>query len=127
MVKKNPPKQSKHLVAAHCAEQAHQGDEAQASVDTEELVSLRTVREVLKVQESILRALFDSVVKSLMARVDGVVESVNSLKASLEFPQRDIEELKPFASKLAEAKDEIDQLNSDLAQQELKAEYLENQ
>ena len=82
MVKKNRPKQSKHLVAAHCAEQAHQGDEAQASVDTEELVSLRTVREVLKVQESILRALFDSVVKSLMARVDGVVESVNSLKAS---------------------------------------------
>ena len=81
--KKNPPKQPKHLVAAHCAEQVHQSDEAsQASVDTEELVSLRTVREMLKVQESMLRALFDSVVKSLTARVDGVVESVNSLKAS---------------------------------------------
>ena len=56
-----------------------------------------------------------------------MVESVNSLKASLEFSQKDIEELKPFASKLEEAKDEIDQLNSDLAQQELKEEYLENQ
>lgn len=74
-----------------------------------------------------LQALFDSVVKSLTARVDGVVESVNSLKASLEFSQKDIEELKPFASKLEEAKDEIDQLNSGLTQQELKAEYLENQ
>ena len=82
---------------------------------------------MLKVQESMLRALFDSFVKSLTVRVDGVVESVNSLKASLEFSQKDIEELKPLASKLEEAKDEIDQLNSDLAQQELKAEYLENQ
>ena len=42
--KKNPPKQPKHLVAAHGAEQAHQSDEAsqgdktQASVDIEELV-----------------------------------------------------------------------------------------
>ena len=69
---KKAPKQPKHLVAAHGAEQAHksdeasqQGDEAQASVDTEELVSLRTVHEMLKVQESMLRALFDSVVKSL--------------------------------------------------------------
>ena len=82
---------------------------------------------MLKVQESMLRALFDSVVKSLTARVDGVVELVNSLKASLEFSQKAIEDLKPFASKHEEAKDEINQLNSDLTQQELKAEYLENQ
>ena len=74
--KKNPAKKPKHLVAAHGAEQAHQSDEAsqgdktQASVDIEELVSLRTVREMLKVQESMLRALFDSVVKSLTARVE---------------------------------------------------------
>ena len=64
-------------------EQVHQSDEAQAPVDTEEYK---------KVQESILRALFEPVVKSLTARVDGVVESVNSLKASLEFSQKDIEE-----------------------------------
>ena len=125
--KKNPLKQPKHLVAAHGAEQVHQSDEAQAPVDTEEIVSSRTVREMLKVQESILRALFEPVVKSLTARVDGVVESVNSLKASLEFSQKDIEEHKPFASKLEEAKDEIYRLNSDLAQQELKVECLENQ
>ena len=74
-----------------------------------------------------LRALFDSVVKSLTVRVDGVVASVNSLKASLEFSQKDIEDFKPFASKLEEAKDEIGQLNSDLTQQDLKAEYLGNQ
>ena len=39
MVKKRPPKQAKHLVAAHGAEQDLQTDDAQASVDTEELVS----------------------------------------------------------------------------------------
>ena len=74
-----------------------------------------------------LRALFDSVVKSLTVRVDGVVASVNSLKASLDFSQKDIEDFKPFASKLEEAKDEIGRLNSDLTQQDLKAEYLGNQ
>ena len=114
-------------MAAYGAEQAHQSDEGQASVDTEELVCSRTVREILKVQESMLRALFEPVVKSLTARVDGAVESVNSLKASLELSQKDIEEHKLFAWKLEEAKDEIDQLNSDLAQQELKAECLGNQ
>ena len=57
-----------------------------------------------------------------------MVELINFLKASLEFSQKDIEELKTIASKLEDAKDEIDQLNSDLAQHvELKAEYLENQ
>ena len=39
-----------------------------------------------------------------------MVESVDSLKASVQFSQKDIEVLKPFASKLEEAKDEIDQL-----------------
>ena len=93
MVNKNHPKEAKHLVAAHSAEQAHQsdeasqGDEAQASVDAEELVSLQRLQEMLKVQESTLQGLFDSVMKSLMARVDEVVESVNSLKASLEIFQ----------------------------------------
>ena len=98
--KKNPPKQPKHLETAHGAEQVHQSDEAQASVDTEELVSLRTVREMLKVQESMLRALFDSVVKSPSARVDGVVESVNSLKASWSFPKKTSRNLSPLSQSL---------------------------
>ena len=113
---------------AHGAIEAQQSEEAQAPVNTdEEFVSLQTVREMLKVQESMLRSLFDSVVKSLTARVDDIVNSVASIKASLEYSQKDIEELKPLASKLEEINNEIDQLNSDLSEQELKAEYLENQ
>ena len=69
MVKKRPPKQSKHLVAAHGAEQDLQTDEAQASVDTEELVSF-------KVRESILWSLFESVVISLTARMEDMVQPV---------------------------------------------------
>ena len=45
----------------------------------------------------------------------------------MEYSQKDIEELKSLASKLEEINNEIDQLNSDLSEQELKAEYLENQ
>ena len=68
---------------------------------------------MLKVRESILLwSLFESVVISLTARMDDVVQPVAFIKASLEFSLQDIEELKAFASELEEAKDEIDQLRS---------------
>ena len=51
----------------------------------EEFVSLGTVKEMLKVQESMLRTLFDSVVNSLNAIIDDVLSSVSSIKASLEY------------------------------------------
>ena len=74
---------------AHGAIEAQQSEEAQAPVNTdEEFVSLQTVRKRLKVQESMLRSLFDSVVKSLTARVDDIVNSVASIKASLEYSQK---------------------------------------
>ena len=41
-----------------------------------------------------------------------MVQLVAFIKASLEFCLQDIEELKPLASELEEAKDEIDQLRS---------------
>jgi len=65
---------------------------------------------MLKVRESILWSLFESVVISLTARMDDMVQLVGFIKASLEFslPPEDIEELKPLASELEEAKDEID-------------------
>ena len=72
---KNNHKQAKHLVAVtaigdeqgHQSDEASYADEARASVDTDEFVSLQSVREILKVQESMLRTLFDSVMKSLTA------------------------------------------------------------
>ena len=68
---------------------------------------------MLKVRESVLLwSLFESVVISLTARMDDVVQPVAFSKASLEFSLQDIEELKLLASELEEAKDEIDHLRS---------------
>ena len=94
----------------------------------EELVSLGTVKEMLKVQESMLRTLFDSVVNSLNARIDDVLSSVSSIKASLEYSQKEIEDLKLLEAKLLdEAYETVDKIVSDIKAQQLKTEYLENQ
>ena len=93
----------------------------------EEFVSLGTVKEMLKVQESMLRTLFDSVVNSLNARIDDVLSSVSSIKASLEYSQKEIEDLKPLEATLDEAYETVDKIVSDIKAQQLKTEYLENQ
>ena len=82
---------------------------------------------MLRVLESMLQSLFDSVVKSLTARVDDAVKSVALLKTSLGYSQQNIKDLKHCTSKLEEINTEIDQLNSDLTERDLKLEYLENQ
>ena len=51
----------------------------------EEFVSLGTVKEMLKVQESMLHTLFDSVVNSLNAIIHDFLSLVSSIKASLEY------------------------------------------
>ena len=94
---------------------------------SEEFVSLGTVKELLKVQESMLRTLFDSVVNSLNPRVDDVLSSVSSIKASLEYSQKEIEDLKLLEAKLDEAYKTVDKIVSDIEAQQLKTEYLENQ
>lgn len=86
-----------------------------------------TVKELLKVQESMLRTLFDSVVNSLNPRVNDVLSSVSSIKASLEYSQKEIEDLKLLEVKLDEAYETVDKIVSDIEAQQLKTEYLENQ
>ena len=90
-------------------------------------MSLGTVKELLKVQESMLRMLFDSVVNSLNPRVDDVLSSVSSIKASLEYSQKEIEDLKLLEVKLDEAYETVDKIVSDIEAQQVKTEYLENQ
>ena len=85
------------------------------------------VRELLKVQESMLKTLFESAVHSLSARVDEVVKSVQSIKTSLEFTQKNMEELKPVQAELIKTNKEIEPLNSDLSSQSLSLAYMENQ
>ena len=59
-------------------------------------VTLATVRELLKVQESIFKSLFESVIQTLTLRVDSVVKDVQEMQCT----QKDVEELKPIHVKL---------------------------
>lgn len=92
-----------------------------------EYVSMATVKDLLKVQESTLRTLFEEVISSLTTRVEDVVQNLDTIKASLEYSQREIEQLKPVEGRLSILSVEVDKLSSDLVEQDLKTEYLENQ
>ena len=74
-----------------------------------ELVTMATLRELLKVQERMFKNLFDSLLANVNARLDSVIGQVaeikarldiyekdtSDLKVSLEFSQKDIKDLKP--------------------------------
>ena len=85
----------------------------------QELVTMAVVKNLLVVQESMMRALFDSVVISINTRVDELVKTVSSIKASVEYSQKDIDDLKPVKAKLNEAEGSLVQVQGNL-------EYLEN-
>ena len=85
-------------------------------------MSLATVKELLKVQESTLRTLFETVVNSLTTRVDEVVQNLAAIRASLEYSQREIERLKPLEARLNTFSVTVDKLSRDLVLQDLKAE-----
>ena len=51
-------------------------------------VTLATVRELLKVQESTFKSLFES-----MIQLDSVVKDVQEMKTSLQFTRKDVESL----------------------------------
>ena len=71
--------------------------------DEGELVSIATLKQMLDVQQSMLKTLFDSFISTVNARVDKLADSVASLKASLEFTQKDVGDLSSLKSKLVGA------------------------
>ena len=95
--------------------------------ETDQPVTMAVVRELLQAQESRLKSQFESVVQSLEKRVHDVEKSVKEIKTSLEYTQKDVDELKPLQSKIVMANEEINKLNTDLSSKSLSMEYLENQ
>ena len=75
----------------------------EALKDEGELVSIVTLKQMLDVQQSMLKTLFDSFISTVNARVDKLADSVASLKASLEFTQKDVGDLSSLKSKLVGA------------------------
>ena len=95
--------------------------------EEDEYVTIAMVKQLLKVQESILQSLFESVVNSLQTRLDNVVISVQEIKTSLEFTQKTVEQLEPLQSSIAKTNEDVKRLNADLSSHSLSLEYLENQ
>ena len=66
-----------------------------------------------------MKTLFDSILQSFTTRITEVEKSVQSIKTSLQFTQKDVDNLKPLEEKLDTSKKEIDQLKSTLLTQSL--------
>ena len=81
---------------------------------------MATVRSLLAVQESILKTLSESVVNGINARMGDLEKSVSDIKASLEFFQTEIEDLKSLRPKLREAEENLIRVHNSMG-------YLENQ
>ena len=95
--------------------------------ECEEYVTLAILKQMLSIQESTLKSIFESFIMSVNLRVDDLVKSVAEVKSSLEYTQRDEDDLGKIADKLKDAEEEISTLQTDLRTQDWKLEYLENQ
>ena len=73
----------------------------------------------LEAQESMMKTLFDSILQSFTTRITEVEKSVQSINTSLQFTQKDVDNLKPFEEKLDTSNKKIDQLKSTLSTQSL--------
>ena len=73
----------------------------------------------LEAQESMMKTLFDSILQSFTTRITEVEKSVPSINNSLQFTQKDVDNLKPFEEKLDTSNKKIDQLKSTLSTQSL--------
>ena len=111
----------------HSANAAAADEDNLETKDEGELVSIATVKQMLDVQQSMLKTLLDSFISTVNARVDKLVDSVASLKASLEFTQKDVGDLLSLKSKLVSAENDIVEIKNNVELHGNKIEYQENQ
>ena len=71
--------------------------------------------------------MFESVLSSVNTRIYKVVKSVEQLKASLEYSQQDIDDLKEAADAIDDMDTELEDIQRDLHKHDEKLEYLEKQ
>ena len=70
---------------------------------------------LLRAQELMIKTLFNSILQSFTTRITEVEKSVQFIKTSLQFAQKDVDNLKPLEEKLDTSNKEIDQLKSTLS------------
>ena len=119
----SPPKSQD---ASNKASKSDSGAEVEGT-ECEEYVTLATLKQMLSMQESTLKSIFESFIMYVNHRVDDLVKTVAEVKSSLEYTQRDVDDIGQMAAKLKDAEEEIGTLQTDLRTQDSKLEYLENQ
>ena len=55
---------------------------------------------MMKVQESMFRNLFESLLSSINNRVDGVIKDLKELKSRLQFTQKDVADLRQVTEQM---------------------------
>ena len=85
------------------------------------------VCEMMKMQESLFRNLFDSLLTNVNSRIDGVIKDLAELKSSLQFTQKDVEDLKPVTEQMTKSGKELGEVQAQVDFHCDKMEYLENQ
>ena len=70
-------------------------------------MALATLKQLLSIQESTLKSIFESFIMCVNLRVDDLVKPVAEVKSSLEYTQRDVDDLGKMAAKLKDAEEEI--------------------
>ena len=71
------------------------------------------VYEMMKMQESLFRNLFDSLLTNVNSRIDGVIKDLAELKSSLQFTQKDVEDLKPVTEQITKIGKELGEVQVD--------------
>ena len=122
-VSTTPPNANRH---------AQSGQESDNEVDeqdgaAQEFVSKNHLAEMLKVQESMFRSLFDSMLGNVTSRIDGIVSTLSDLKSSLEFTQGEVDNLKSVKAKAKVIEEELGHVQDQIDFHSGKMEYLENQ
>ena len=95
-------------------------EKANADATESQSIPLRFIKELLSVQESSMKSFFSAYMDSTNVRIDNLIKEVRDLKASLEFTQSQVEELRQLdCDKFGKIQDDIENLS-------LKADDLEN-
>jgi len=82
---------------------------------------------MMKIQESLFRNLFDSLLTNVNSRIDGVIKDPAELKSSLQLTQKDVEDLKPVTKQMTKIGKELREVQAQVDFHCDKMEYLENQ
>ena len=96
-----------------------------------EVIPLNIVKQMMEVQEKSFRSLVKVMIESFNERLDGVIKDVQKIKDSLEFSQREIDNLKVSTTRVQESvprlEEQVSTLQMDLNYLDDNQDYLENQ